>query len=123
MSLPPAYSTDSVHASFPEPETLEPPTYTPRLELPHLTQTGRQPRKEFTGNLSKKGIPWAVLTILGDTSLSPSIPTILEGSDIVGSVKLNLDKEDGIHSVVVLVRREYGLSVLKLIAPRLKVGS
>lgn len=123
MSLPPAYSPDSVHASFLESEPLEPPTYTPRPVLSHLTQTANQPRKEFTANLSKKGIPWAVLTMLGNPGLSPSIPTILEGSDIVGSVKLNLDKEDGIHSVVVLVSCEYNLSVLKLITSRLKAGS
>ncbi|KAJ7041034.1 hypothetical protein C8F04DRAFT_1081365 [Mycena alexandri] len=48
--------------------------------------------------------PWATLTLLGDPRLSRAIPTFVEGSDIVGSVNLNLRNQDPIKSVVIFVR-------------------
>lgn len=103
MALPPAYSSDSLDALISQTEAPELPTYTRQSTPPPRTQAGRQPHKEFTTELSKKGKPWAVLTMLADATLSGTIPTILEGSDVIGSVKLKLDKDDGIHSVIVSV--------------------
>lgn len=102
MALPPAYSSDSLDALISQTEAPELPTYTCRSTPPPWTQAGRQPHKEFTTELSRKGKTWAVLTMLADATLS-GIPTILEGSDVIGSVKLKLDKDDGIHSVIVSV--------------------
>ncbi|KAF8201309.1 hypothetical protein K438DRAFT_1821775 [Mycena galopus ATCC 62051] len=54
--------------------------------------------------------PWAMLTLLGHPTLSRTIPTFLEGSNITGSVKLNLRSPDAIKSVVVFVRGDLIIS-------------
>ncbi|KAF9466645.1 hypothetical protein BDZ94DRAFT_187800 [Collybia nuda] len=104
MALPPAYSSDSLDALYSEPDTSELPSYTRRPTPPSSTRSSSHVYKEFTTELSRKGQPWAVLTVLADGALSASLPTILEGSSVTGSVKLNLDKKDGIHSVIVYVK-------------------
>jgi hypothetical protein len=102
MSLPPAYS-GSLSSLLPESETSDLPIYTRRPTPPPQARTARQPSKGFTVELSRKGKAWAVLTMLGDPASSNSVPTILEDSDIAGSVKLTLDSRDAIQSVVVSV--------------------
>lgn len=98
-SLPPAYSSDTVDLDS---YASELPSYERRPTPP--PQLGRQAQKEFTAELTRKGKPWAVFTLLANASLSTAIPTILEGSDITGSVKLDIgDKDDGIQSIVVSV--------------------
>ncbi|KAJ7916735.1 hypothetical protein B0H13DRAFT_1608981, partial [Mycena leptocephala] len=48
--------------------------------------------------------PWATLTLLADSRLSRTIPTFVEGSQIAGSVKLNLRSPDPIKSIAIFVR-------------------
>ena len=68
------------------------------------------PRKGYEYDLvkgkEKEGKkPWAFLTILGDStvSLSKGIPTIVEGQDVEGEVKVDLNGSEAFQAVVVSV--------------------
>ncbi|KAJ7779266.1 hypothetical protein B0H16DRAFT_809918 [Mycena metata] len=50
------------------------------------------------------GKPWATLTLLADPRFSSTVPTFVEGSDITGSVSLNLRNRDPIKSVVITIK-------------------
>ncbi|KAJ7041041.1 hypothetical protein C8F04DRAFT_187597 [Mycena alexandri] len=61
--------------------------------------------KEYSSELRNSwGKPWATLTLLADPRSSPTVPTFVEGSDITGSVSLNLRNHDPIKSVVIIIK-------------------
>ncbi|TFK40192.1 hypothetical protein BDQ12DRAFT_680492 [Crucibulum laeve] len=99
-----------------------PPSYSERNPLPELeahselpAYTGRSPPtlrrqssespKEFTYELTRKSKAWATLTLQADDRLSKTIPTFVEGSNIAGTVKLQLPEDgDAIQTVTVSLR-------------------
>lgn len=61
--------------------------------------------KEFTYDLlNKSGKAWAVLSLLGDTEYSRTVPAFVEGANVAGEVRLELESGDPIQSVVISVR-------------------
>ncbi|KAJ7234929.1 hypothetical protein C8J57DRAFT_1195182 [Mycena rebaudengoi] len=81
----------------------EPPAYDRRLTPPPIAIQLRELR-EFTSEIpTGNGTPWAILTIQGDRRLSKTMPTVLEGSNLVGSVKFLLQSSESIHAVCILV--------------------
>ena len=77
------------------------PAYTRRPTPP---QVDREPKK-FSYEIKNQAGPWAKLVIQGDARLSKTIPTVIEGSNLVGSVTLTLQKEETMQSVFILVSR------------------
>lgn len=78
------------------------PAYTPGPTAP---PAAAQPR-EFTHEIKNRdGSPRATLLIHGDARLSKDIPTVPEGSDLVGSVMLSLQSPETIQAVCILVSR------------------
>ncbi|KAJ7917854.1 hypothetical protein B0H13DRAFT_1869894 [Mycena leptocephala] len=84
----------------------EPPAYDGRLTpVPIAIQLSEL--REFTSEIpTGDGTPWAILTIQGDRRLSKTMPTVLEGSNLVGSVKFLLQSSESIHAVCILIRGE-----------------
>ncbi|KAF7376565.1 hypothetical protein MSAN_00072800 [Mycena sanguinolenta] len=82
------------------------PVYTRRPTPPPAAQVNREP-KEFTYEIKNRGgTPWATLTVHGDPRLTKAIPTIMEGSNLVGSVKLALRSAEAIQAICVLIKGE-----------------
>ncbi|KAJ7267630.1 hypothetical protein B0H12DRAFT_1098057 [Mycena haematopus] len=83
------------------------PLYTRRpTPPPPAARVERQP-KEFTYELKNRaGTPWATLTVQGDPRLTKVIPTVMEGSDLVGSVRLALRSAEAIQAVCILIKGE-----------------
>ncbi|KAJ7680810.1 hypothetical protein DFH06DRAFT_1164245 [Mycena polygramma] len=81
------------------------PVYTRRpTPPPAATQVERQ---EFPYHIkNRSGVPWATITIQGDARLTRRLPTIRQGSSLVGSVKLNLRSAETIQAVCILVKGE-----------------
>ncbi|KAJ6498815.1 hypothetical protein C8R45DRAFT_897469 [Mycena sanguinolenta] len=93
-----------INSSHAAPSDL--PVYTRRQTPPPPAQIEREP-KEFTYEIKNRGgTPWATLTVQGDPRLTKAIPTIMEGSDLVGSVKLALRSAEAIQAVCVLIKGE-----------------
>jgi hypothetical protein len=85
----------------------EPPAYDRRLTPPPIAIQLRELR-EFTSEIpTGNGTPWAILTIQGDRRLSKTMPTVLEGSNLVGSVKFLLQSSESFHAVCILVGDRY----------------
>ncbi|KAF7338993.1 hypothetical protein MVEN_01975500 [Mycena venus] len=84
----------------------EPPAYDRGLTPPPIAiQLGEV--REFTSEIQTgDGTPWAILTIQGDRRLSKTMPTVLEGSNLVGSVKFLLESSESIHAICILIRGE-----------------
>ncbi|KAJ7757430.1 hypothetical protein B0H14DRAFT_2976612 [Mycena olivaceomarginata] len=83
------------------------PAYTRRPTPPPALQASIP--KEFTYEIGGKylnGAPWAILTVQGDPRLSKASPTIIQGSNVAGSVKLALRSPEAIQAVCILVRGE-----------------
>ncbi|KAF8125389.1 hypothetical protein K438DRAFT_1892042 [Mycena galopus ATCC 62051] len=84
----------------------EPPSYDRRL-TPPPTAIQLVELREFTSEIpTRDGTPWAISTIQGDRRLSKTMPTVLEGSNLVGSVKFLLQRSESIHAVCILIRGE-----------------
>ncbi|RDB25885.1 hypothetical protein Hypma_006734 [Hypsizygus marmoreus] len=105
-SSPPSYFSPLVELEVDEAQYFNSasdlPTYTRQPGLsasPRILQT-----REFSYNLKKKGKPWAVLTIFGNSALSDTTPVVLEGSSLNGTVNLLLGSGDPIQAVVVSVK-------------------
>ncbi|KAJ7049698.1 hypothetical protein C8F01DRAFT_1001673 [Mycena amicta] len=82
------------------------PAYTRRPTPPLVAPASREPR-DFTRHLKNhSGVSWGSLTVQGDPRLTKSVPTILEGSDVVGSVQLTLKTTQAIQAVCVNVKGE-----------------
>ncbi|KAF7315911.1 hypothetical protein MIND_00107700 [Mycena indigotica] len=79
------------------------PAYTRRPTPPPTT---REPRN-FTFQLkNRSGVSWGSITIQGDPRLTKLLPTILEGSELTGSVQLKLRTTQAIQAVCVIVKGE-----------------
>ncbi|KAJ7507137.1 hypothetical protein B0H11DRAFT_1970392 [Mycena galericulata] len=74
---------------------------------PRPAQAELEPRK-FTYELKNRGkTPWATLFIHGDPRFNNRIiPTVLEGSNLDGSVTLNLQSPETIQAVCILIKGE-----------------
>ncbi|KAF7322022.1 hypothetical protein MKEN_00724900 [Mycena kentingensis (nom. inval.)] len=80
------------------------PAYT-RRPTPPPTQN-RTPR-EFTFDLkNRSGVVWGGITVEGDPRLTKTVPTILEGTEIVGSAHLKLKTTEAMQAVCVIVKGE-----------------
>ncbi|KAF7338991.1 hypothetical protein MVEN_01975300 [Mycena venus] len=104
---PPPYDSlaDAPLLSSNDGASSEPPAYDRRLTPPIAIQLGEL--REFTSEIpTGDGIPWAILTISGDRRLSKTMPIVLEGSNLVGSVKFLLQSSESIHAVCILIRGE-----------------
>jgi hypothetical protein len=80
------------------------PAYTRRPTPPPALQASIP--KEFTYEIGGKylnGAPWAILTVQGDPRLSKASPTIIQGSNVAGSVNLALRSPEAIQAVCILV--------------------
>lgn len=106
-------------------ETIEPPSYdgfgyealissthASPTDLPIYTRRQTPPppiapverEKEFTYHIKNLGgNSWATLTVQGDARLTKLNPTIRQGSDLVGNVKLNLRSAEAIQAVCIFV--------------------
>ncbi|KAJ7784473.1 hypothetical protein B0H16DRAFT_1492632 [Mycena metata] len=81
------------------------PVYTGR-RAPPPQPVVREPQ-EFTHEIKARGgVPWATLTIQSDPRLTKAVPTITEGSNLDGSVKLALRSVETIQAVCVLIKGE-----------------
>ncbi|KAJ7784457.1 hypothetical protein B0H16DRAFT_1492564 [Mycena metata] len=79
------------------------PLYTGR-RTPPPHPVVREPQ-EFTHEIKTRGgVPWATLTIQGDSRLTKAVPTITEGSNLDGSVKLALRSVETIQAVCILIK-------------------
>ncbi|KAK7005954.1 hypothetical protein R3P38DRAFT_3040562 [Favolaschia claudopus] len=90
--------------------TSDLPVYSRRPSPPPPTanQVEREPR-EFVYEAKTRlggGVPWATLTVQGDPRLTRVIPTITEGSNLVGSVKLALRSPEAIQAICILIKGE-----------------
>ncbi|KAJ7176766.1 hypothetical protein C8R46DRAFT_1077266 [Mycena filopes] len=83
-----------------DPGPLSPPPPATSSQNPSVESNA----KAYSYELHHRSKPWATLTLLSDSRLSRSVPTFAEGSDIVGTIQLNLRNQDAIKSVDVLVR-------------------
>lgn len=99
---PPSFDPPSFDFGLDEAGSADLPIYTRRVPPPPREQRHREP-KEFPFKLTRKGKLCAVLTMLGDHASSTTMPSILEGSDVAGSVKLTLESGDAIQAVVISV--------------------
>jgi hypothetical protein len=80
------------------------PVYTRRPTPPPALAPVEREAKEFTYEAKNRGgTPWATLTVKGDPRLTKAIPTVMQGSDLVGSVKLALRSAEAIQAVCILV--------------------
>ncbi|KAJ7875843.1 hypothetical protein B0H13DRAFT_2347914 [Mycena leptocephala] len=105
---PPPYDSlaDAPLLSSNDGPSSEPPAYDGRLTPVPIAIQLSEPR-EFTSEIpTGDGTPWAILTIQGDRRLSKTMPTVLEGSNLVGSVKFLLQSSESIHAVCILIRGE-----------------
>ncbi|KAJ6594429.1 hypothetical protein B0H19DRAFT_1095463 [Mycena capillaripes] len=82
------------------------PVYSRRPTLPPpMAPVARE--KEFTYHIKiLSGNPWATLTVQGDARLTKLNPTIRQGSNLIGNVKLNLRSTEAIQAVCILVKGE-----------------
>ncbi|KAF7368299.1 hypothetical protein MVEN_00151100 [Mycena venus] len=97
---------------------MEPPSYPSHEgELPAYTRRPTPPPtaavlasepREFTYEIKARGssTPWAILLVQGDPRLSKGGPTITQGSNLAGSVKLALRSAEAIQAVCILIRGE-----------------
>ncbi|KAJ7175944.1 hypothetical protein C8R46DRAFT_1080132 [Mycena filopes] len=74
---------------------------------------------EFTHEIKARGgTPWATLTVQGDSRLTKTMPTVTQGSNLVGSVKLALRNVETIQAIRImgdpLAPDNIGKSMLKL---------
>ncbi|KAJ6482483.1 hypothetical protein C8R45DRAFT_303002 [Mycena sanguinolenta] len=108
--MPSAVSQEAPPPSYNPRQTLtaELPTYdssSSPSSSPGPTTAAPTIPKEFSYEIKNYfSKPTATLTLLGHPVLSRTTPTFIEGSNIAGSVKLNLRSSDPITSVVVFVR-------------------
>ncbi|KAJ7879617.1 hypothetical protein B0H14DRAFT_2709470 [Mycena olivaceomarginata] len=83
------------------------PVYTRRPTPPPALAPVEREAKEFTYEAKNRGgTPWATLTVKGDPRLTKAIPTVMQGSDLVGSVKLALRSAEAIQAVCILIKGE-----------------
>lgn len=69
---------------------------------PYIRQdSSARPRefKEFSISFEEGDKVQGALTLLFDATLSKNVPTLLEGSPLKGSFRLNLDRPDSISSI------------------------
>ncbi|KAF7368302.1 hypothetical protein MVEN_00151500 [Mycena venus] len=109
---PPSYSDNStpqIRTEPPAPER-ELPAYTRRpTPPPAVAQVQARLPKEFTYQIKTRGrnpSAWATLTVHGDPRLSKVGPTVTEGSNVAGEVKLTLRSPETIQAVCILIRGE-----------------
>jgi hypothetical protein len=78
------------------------PEYT-RRPTPPPAEAIREP-KEFSYEIkNRSGTPWAIFSVQGDPMLSKVMPTVAQGSNMVGSVKLDLPSPETIQAICILV--------------------
>jgi hypothetical protein len=87
----------------PAPEAAaELPAYTGRRST-STPAVHQQPPAEYVFELRNKSTPWATLNIKGCAGYTGELPTFFEGKNITGSVGLNLENGENIHSIVASV--------------------
>lgn len=107
-ALPPLYQhpfefSDLEFSSYRDDANNDLPAYTRRPTSRSTIQSRHEPT-EFTYDLrTTKERPWVSMTVLGNKNLSKRIPSIMEGTDITGSVKLSLEKEKSVNAVNISV--------------------
>nr|GAT55849.1 predicted protein [Mycena chlorophos] len=81
------------------------PAYT-RRPTPPPVAAAPEPR-EFTYHLkNRSGVAWGSITVQGNPRLTKLYPTIMEGSNIAGTVQLRLQKPEGMQAVCVILKGE-----------------
>lgn len=85
------------------------PAYTRRPTPPRSASYVNRAPKEFRYEIKNRGgNPWAVFIVQGNPVLSRAImPTIAQGANLIGSVKLDLRTPETIQAVCILVSRRY----------------
>ncbi|KAJ7661671.1 hypothetical protein B0H17DRAFT_1094182 [Mycena rosella] len=82
------------------------PAYTRRpTPPPAAAQVEREPKK-FVYEIKTRGRSWATLVVHGDARLGSGVPTVTEGSNLVGSVKLSLQSTETIQAVCIMIKGE-----------------
>ncbi|KAJ7467198.1 hypothetical protein FB451DRAFT_1137875 [Mycena latifolia] len=82
------------------------PVYTRRPTPPPTGPQVERVPKEFAFEIKTRGRAWAKLVVHGDARLTKSLPTIIEGSNVAGSVTLNLPTTETIQAVCILIKGE-----------------
>jgi hypothetical protein len=78
------------------------PAYTRRNTL--TQSVARREPTEHVYLLTEKNRPWVTLKLYSSAKSSKSLPTFFEKERINGSLEINADRGDSIHSVTAVVR-------------------
>ncbi|KAJ7141279.1 hypothetical protein C8R44DRAFT_763116 [Mycena epipterygia] len=81
------------------------PAYTRRPTPPPRAAPVERELKKFPYEIKTRGgLAWATFLIHGDPRLTKAMPTIMEGSNLVGSVTLNLQTVETIQAICILIK-------------------
>ncbi|KAJ7244111.1 hypothetical protein C8J57DRAFT_1083228 [Mycena rebaudengoi] len=87
------------------------PVYSGRRSPPSpVAQANTEPQKFSYDIKNRSRKPWAILVVHGDPRLGKTIPTVVVGSNLTGSVSLALQTRETIQAVVVSVKAEIIMS-------------
>ncbi|KAJ7244114.1 hypothetical protein C8J57DRAFT_1141905, partial [Mycena rebaudengoi] len=100
----PSYEGSALQ-SLGQPDEL--PVYSGQRSPPSpVAQANAEPQKFSYDIKNHSRKPWAILVVHGDPRLSKTIPTVVVGSNLTGSVSLALQTKETIQAVVVSVKTE-----------------
>jgi hypothetical protein len=98
---PPSYEGSALQSLG---QSDELPVYSGRRSPPSpVAQANAEPQKFSYDIKNHSRKPWAILVVHGDPRLGKTIPTVVVGSNLTGSVSLALETRETIQAVTVSV--------------------
>lgn len=100
----PSYDGSALESLLHSSQSDELPVYSGRRSPPlPVVQANAEPQKFSYDIKNRSGKPWATLVVHGDPRLAKTIPTVVAGSNLTGSVSLTLQTGEAIQAVAVSV--------------------
>ncbi|KAJ7244856.1 hypothetical protein C8J57DRAFT_762840 [Mycena rebaudengoi] len=103
----PSYEGSALQSLVVSSQSDELPVYSGRRSPPSpVARANAEPQKFSYDIKNRSRKPWAILVVHGDPRLGKTIPTVVAGSNLMGSVSLTLQIGETIQAVAVSVKAE-----------------